>query len=529
MELNSSSTKEIKIPVRPPRRYGVNQVTEKQIVAEKGPLEEKAVLEALRKENKWLTSYVKEMDTIFHSCYDGIGVIGRDGTILRVNKAFERLTGLKIEKVQGKNLYDTVKVDRTINSAIALRVLETGQPSTILQQCSTGKELMVTGNPVFDDQGRVARVVLNLRDVTDVRRLQEELRQTQELNAQYRSELEDLKKKYTGEKDLVYKSSSMKNIFDLACRVAGVEAPVLLLGESGVGKEIIATLLHNRHPDRSAHPFIKVNCGAIPAELMESEFFGYEPGAFTGAGVKGKPGFFEMAHRGTIFLDEIAELPQGLQVKLLRVLQERELTRLGGTRPVKVDFRVIAATNKDLEKMVRDGSFREDLFYRINVIPIKIPPLRERKEDIAALLFHYLDVFNKKYGMEKRMSGNVVDCLKNYSWPGNVRELVNLVERLVVTTENRQVLLEHLPLRYRIEKIARLQKLGEVKLQQALDELEKCLVAQALETHKSTYKAAGALGVSQSTVVRLAKKHGLNKKLDFQGVGLPGGDLEMTQ
>lgn len=485
-------------------------VAEKSI-NDKESVEKSKIIEMLISENRELKTRKKEMESIFHSGYDGISIIDNDGTIIGLNKAFERLTGLIIEEYQGRNLYDIVKEGNIIKAAAALKVLETGMSATILQRYYTGKELMVTGNPVFDENGQIIRIVVNLRDVTELRKLQEDLRQTQELNAQYLSELQKLKEKHIRENQLIYKSPSMKNIFDLAFKIVAIEAPVLLLGESGTGKEVIASLLHKQNPVRSKQSFIKVNCGAIPRELMESEFFGYEPGAFTGAGSKGKPGFFELAHNGIIFLDEIAELPMGLQVKLLRVLQEQEFTRLGGTRSIKVNFRLISATNKDLEAMVKQGSFREDLFYRINVIPIKIPPLRERREDITALLFHYLGVFNKKYGFKKNISGDVVDSLNNYSWPGNVRELINLVERLVVTTESQKILVEDLPIRYQTEKISKLQKLEQVKLSEALDELEKCFVTQALETHKSTYKAARALGVSQSTIVRLSHKYGLKQ------------------
>lgn len=454
----------------------------------------------------------KELNSIFQDSYDGISIVDMNGIVTRLNNAFERVTGLKIEKVLGVNLYHVQKKGIYFNPDVALKVLETGKPVTILHRSFNGKEIMAIGNPVFNEKGQVIRVVVNFRDITELKKLQDELRQTRELNARYLSELENLKEKYTREHSVVFQSKEMEKIIELTTRVSIVDSPVLIQGESGVGKEIIANLLHNLNPKRSKQPMIKVNCGAIPHELMESEFFGYEPGAFTGASKCGKPGFFELANKGTIFLDEIGELPLSLQVKLLRVLQGQEITRVGGVKTIKVDVRVIAATNRDLEPMIKEKSFREDLFYRINVIPIRVPPLRERTDDIAPLLFHFLNIYNKKYDLKKSLSDEVVDCLTKYEWPGNVRELINLIERLIVTTDDQQITVENLPQKYRVESNHHnnLYRLEQMNLTVATQEVEKRLVARALKLHKSTYKAAKALGVSQSTVVRMAKKYQLN-------------------
>ncbi|SEM20090.1 PAS domain S-box-containing protein [Syntrophus gentianae] len=452
----------------------------------------------------------KELNSIFQDSYDGISVVNKHGRVTRVNKAFERLTGIKIKNVLGVDLYKIKKEGTYFDPTVALKVLETGKPVTILQKFAQGKEIMAIGNPVFDENGKVIWVVVNLRDVTELKQLEEKLRKTQELNAQYLFEMESMRKKYTSEHCLVSKSKEMEKIIELATRVSMVESPVLIHGESGVGKEIIANVLHNMNTKRKKAPLIKVNCGAIPKELIESEFFGYEPGAFTGASRCGKPGMFELANKGTIFLDEIGELPLGLQVKLLRVLQEHEITRLGGVKTIKIDVRVVAATNRDLEMMIKDKSFREDLYYRINVIPIRIPSLRERKDDIAPLLFHFLDIYNKKYDLKKSLSDEVVECLLKYEWPGNVRELINLIERLVVTTDVQQICLENLPHRYRTQTDSSFYRMNQMNLTAAVEELERYLVNQAIKSQKSTYKAAKALGVSQSTVVRLAKKYKVN-------------------
>jgi len=452
----------------------------------------------------------KELNSIFQDSYDGICIVNKKGVVTRVNKAFERLTGIKIENVLGVNLHKIKKEHRYFDTMVSLKVLETGKPVTILQKYKTGKEIMAVGNPVFDEQGKIIWAIVILRDVTALTQLEEKLRKTQELNVQYLFEMESMRKKYTSEHCLVSKSKEMEKVIELSTRVSMVESPVLIYGESGVGKEIIANVLHSMNTKRKKAPLIKVNCGAIPKELMESEFFGYEAGAFTGANRCGKPGFFESANKGTIFLDEIGELPLDLQVKLLRVLQEHEISRLGGVKTIKLDVRVVAATNRYLEPMVKEKSFREDLYYRINVIPIRIPPLRERKDDIVPLLFHFLDLYNKKYDLKKSLSDELVECLLKYDWPGNVRELMNLIERLVVTTDAQQISVENLPPRYRNPTNSGFYPVNQLNLTAAMEEFERYLVRQALISQKSTRKTTKLLGVSQSTVARLAKKYKVN-------------------
>jgi len=487
------------------RLVRVNKITKEILAKEK--VQNMNLLEVIN--NEFI-----ELNSIFQDSNDGISIVDKNGVVTRLNKAFEWVTGLKIEDVLGVNLYKVKKKDDYFDPAVALKVLETGKPVSILQKFTNGKEVMAIGNPVFNNRGEVIKAVVNFRDITDLRQLEEELRQTQELNAQYLSELENLKEMYTKEHSLVVKNKKMERIIELATRVSMVESPVLIQGESGAGKEIIADLLHNLNPKRRKNPMIKVNCGAIPQELIESEFFGYEPGAFPGANQSGKPGYFELADKGTIFLDEISELPLAFQVKLLRVLQGQEITRVGGVKTVKVDVRVLAATNRDLEPMIKENSFREDLYYHINVIPIRIPPLRERRDEIAPLLFHFLNIYNRKYDLKKSLSDEVVDCLTRYDWPGNVRELINLIERLVVITDTPKINLEDLPQKYRLEKNKNLYRLDKMNLTMAVEEVERCLVKRALQLHKSTYKAAKVLGVSQSTVVRMAKKYKLNKSCD---------------
>jgi transcriptional regulator with PAS, ATPase and Fis domain len=304
---------------------------------------------------------------------------------------------------------------------------------------------------------------------------------------------------------LVVYSEKMMKLVDLAIRIAQVDSTVLISGESGVGKELMAKLIHDQSP-RSLGPFIKINCGAIPENLLESELFGYEAGAFTGASKQGKLGIFELASSGTLFLDEIGELPLSLQVKLLRAIQEQEFVRVGGVKPRKVDIRFIAATNRDLEQMMKEGRFRDDLYYRLNVIPMLIPSLRERKEDILPLVHHFEQKLTQKFKMEKRFAPAVLRVFLNYPWAGNVRELENIIERLFVTSPEQLIRLEHLP-----EKLLAIKEENKparlIPLKEAMEQVEQRLIEDALGVYGNTYKAAEALGIDQSTLIRKKAKY----------------------
>jgi transcriptional regulator with PAS, ATPase and Fis domain len=285
---------------------------------------------------------------------------------------------------------------------------------------------------------------------------------------------------------------------------------VLIQGESGVGKELVVDLIH-ANSSRKNKPLVKVNCGAIPETLLESELFGYEEGAFSGASKNGKPGYFEMANNGVLFLDEIGEMPLNLQVKLLRVLQEKEVCRIGGGSVLKLDVRIVAATNRNLYELVQENKFRKDLFYRLNVVPIYVPALRERKDDIAALSLFFLDIFNRKHGTHKRLTPEVLQCFLNYSWPGNIRELENLIERLMVTVINDTITTNDLP--FYIYSSAGEDKEKElIPLRQAVENAERQMLEIAFARYHSTYEVAEALEINQSTVVRKAAKYGIGKQ-----------------
>ncbi len=313
-------------------------------------------------------------------------------------------------------------------------------------------------------------------------------------------------------KKLIFHSKKMQDLIRLVLHVATVDTTVLIEGESGVGKELITDILYS-YSDRKNGPFIKINCGAIPSNLLESELFGYEPGAFTGANKKGKAGMFELANGGVLFLDEIGDMPYDLQVKLLRAIQEMEITRLGGTQPIKIDIRIIAGTNMSLEQRMAAGRFRKDLYYRLNVVPLFVPPLRERPEDIQELAKHFLEFYNQKHHCNKCLSPDVLEHFMSYEWPGNIRELENLIERLVVTTLHDTIGISDLSAwSKKTDRSVEVEVEAETELMplhEALENTERKILQKAFSIHDSTYAVARALGISQPTVVRKSAKYGI--------------------
>jgi len=449
-----------------------------------------------------------ELLAIFQNAYDEIFVTDGQGKTLWVNKACERLYGMKAENIIGRNVKDLEK-EGVFSPSMTAVIQKDRQRITRTQATKRGRIIEVTGNPVFDDQGNISRIVYVSRDITELSNLRKRLQEAEILMDNYRTELVELQKERIKSDTVVTCSSLMEEILGLAERLAQVNSTVLITGESGVGKSVIASFIH-KHSPRQKGPFVTINCGAIPENLMESELFGYEAGAFTGARKEGKKGLLELAHNGTIFLDEVGELPLNLQVKLLQVIQEKSMMRVGGQQVINVDIRIIAATNKNLEEMVKKGAFREDLFYRLNVVPIRIPPLRERREDVALLLGHFLGKYDERYELNKRLSPEAMEILMEYPWPGNVRELENLVERLVVTTDGTVIYPHHLPDYVRgVQELTREKVLVKqlCTLKEGIEALERQLLKRAYEKFPNTYKVAELLGVNQSTVVRKLKKY----------------------
>ncbi len=433
----------------------------------------------------------------FQSSYDGIFVADADGNGLLANRAYLRVTGLQEQEIIGRNLRELLKAG-IISDSVTLKVIEQNRPITLVLSVR-GKEVLATGNPIRNAHGELTHVVSNVRDISELNNLKIELLLSIALKQKKQSEVFKENKQNRLPlplADVVAESKEFSRVVALVHKVAKVDSTVLILGESGVGKEVVVKMIHMLS-ERAKHPFVKVNCAAIPHHLLESELFGYEKGAFTGADSRGKPGLFEQANGGTIFLDEIGDMPLDLQVKLLRVLQEFEITRIGGRSSVKVNVRVISATNKQLDKMVEKGEFRKDLFYRLNIVPIKIPPLRERKADIAALAYSFLDKMNAKYLLSKRFHPGVLQVMEQYDWPGNIREMENTIERLVVTTDHEEIGWSDLP--FITENVPQPQ---ENSLKKLLQDVERKIIAEKLEEFKTTRRAAQALGISQSALVK---------------------------
>jgi transcriptional regulator with PAS, ATPase and Fis domain len=370
----------------------------------------------------------------------------------------------------------------------------------------------VTGNPVFDEKGEIRLVVVNERDITELNRLRNELEESRQLTRRYQWELSNLQSHQEILSRLIFRSKAMQRVVETAMKVAKVSSTVVIQGESGVGKGLLAKIIHQASLRRDG-PFIRVDCGAIPESLIESELFGYEEGAFTGARPKGKPGYFEMADGGTLFLDDIGELPLNVQVKLLRFLEDNEVIRIGGTQTKQLDVRVIAATHRDLEEMVRKGTFRKDLFFRLNVVFIQIPPLRERPEDIPPLLHFFLKQFNQKCDTKKMITPQAVDLICKYEFPGNVRELANLVEQLVVLSPEEYIDWQDLPQRIRSTNGSAPSPpaANDLNLPKAVAALEKTMIIQALKLHGSQRKAARPLGIDQSTLARKIKRYAIGR------------------
>lgn len=453
----------------------------------------------------------KELDAIIDSSYDGLYVTDGKANTLRVNKAYERISGLKAKDVVGHNMHELVEKG-FFNQSVTLEVLKTRTPVTIMQDILGGKKVMVTGNPIFNEDGTdIIFVLTNVRDISELNSLRKQLEDTRQISKRYLLELKELRLQSLQAQNFIIKSEKMKNILNAALKVAEVDTSVLITGETGVGKGLIAKIIHN-NSHRSEKPFLKINCSVIPETLLESELFGYIRGAFTGAKTDGKPGLFEVADGGTIFLDEISEMPLHLQVKLLDVLEDKQVIRLGSTKPYNVDVRIIAATNMDLKKMVDQKKFREDLFFRLMVIPINIPPLRERKEDIFPLINFFLEKFNRSLKKKKIILRDALDLLMLYNYPGNIRELQNIIERLVVMSESDLIGMENIPL-YLIDKKSAYQLPQNCKitlnLNRFLRNIETSLIKNAIQQYGTTYKAAEYLGINQSTVVRKMQKYNI--------------------
>ena len=457
--------------------------------------------ECVMQEMDVVSSIFEELNVCLESSHDGIMVSDGMGNVIRLNAALEKLIGVKRRDILGRNVADLVQEGVYESSAI-LQVIETGKTATVVID-HNGRQLLITGSPVYNANSAMTAVVANIRDMSELNDLRQKLEQQQMIAEKYSKELAHIARQQSAQTSFVACSREMKTILATIHSISEVDSTVLISGESCTGKEMVVNEIYASSM-RSYRPIIKVNCGAIPPALFESELFGYEDGAFTGARRKGKPGFFELAHMGTLFLDEVGELPLEMQVKLLRVLQEGEIIRIGGSKPISVDVRIIAATNRDLWEMTEEGTFRQDLYYRLNVINIEVPPLRQRRDDIIPLVMHMLERFNQKYGKHKEIPIELGKVLRELPWRGNVRELENLIENLVVLCPEDVLTPEHLPVRYQRGQnpASQVEIRGILPMKDMVRRAERQLIANAQAQYSSMQEVAKALGVDVSTISR---------------------------
>ena len=474
-------------------------------------LEDRTELEKTTRKMLSYQELSQELDAIISSSDDGLWICDGNGTILRINAASERLNMLRSADVIGRDINELVD-EGFIDTSVTLKVMKSRQRENILQHTRSGRKLMLTGNPVFNPAGELIRVVVNERDITEIDALREELEAQLAKNDQIQRQMQEMQIAELKSGQIIARSANLVQALRQARKVSQVDSTVLILGESGTGKGVVAKLIHD-YSARAQKPMIHVNCGAIPETLVESELFGYEKGAFTGAAQTGKPGYFELAEKGILFMDEVAELPIASQVKLLRFLEDGQVTRVGGTETRRLDVRIVCATHRHLEKMVEQGQFRLDLFYRLNVIPISVPPLREREACKLPLIQHYIHHFSTKLKGCKppRISRRAMDALLAYRYPGNVRELMNICERLVVMSESQRIDVEDLPtaitshLPPQIACGIDVMEDGET-LPQVMAAVERRILTEALEKYGTQAKAAEALGINQSTIARKLKR-----------------------
>ncbi|MGM0712013.1 sigma 54-interacting transcriptional regulator [Brevibacillus parabrevis] len=435
---------------------------------------------------------------IAHS-FDEIFVIDTEGNVIFVSPTCKEMFGISAEEMVRQNVYDLEKRG-VFQPSVTAMVLRSKKKETVIQATKTGRKNIASAHPIFDENGTFIGAVSFSRDISDLEYLKKRDDEVARTMRYYQREHEQ--RSAASPTKASQRTGKMDKVYDLISKVAGLDVTVLLVGESGVGKNRLAKTIHEMSK-RSEGPFIEVNCGAISETLIESELFGYEDGAFTGAKKGGRKGFFEAAAGGTIFLDEIAEIPMHLQVKLLSVLQNQEITRVGSSEKIGLRCRIICATNQNLEQLIERKAFREDLYYRINVIKIEIPPIRERREEMAALIYAITDEINHKYKMNKHFSAAMVAWLSQQEWPGNVRELRNFIEKAIITASDSLIELE--------EEWTGNSRAGqqerELTLESYLEPIEKDFILRMYEKYPSSVKLAEKLGISQSTANRKIRKY----------------------
>ena len=437
--------------------------------------------------------------TLFDHLAEGVYMTDCNTKTLYVNIAYEKLSGSSREHFIGKTMYQVLD-EKLIDESGTLLAIKNRKSISIQQKLANNKIALITSTPIINDKDELEYVVTIVRDITEIMNLREKIiereREIQKLKSQKERTMNFF----------MYKSHETEIILEQSKKVAKYDSTILITGETGTGKGTMAEYIH-KNSNRSDKKFIQLNCASIPASLIESELFGYEKGAFTGARDSGKIGIFEQAHGGTLFLDEIGELPLSMQSKLLTVLQDKKIRKIGSDSEIDIDVRIITATNRDLNSMIEAGKFREDLYYRINVVPIHIPPLRDRREDITALTKEFLREINEKYNIDVDIDSEAFHIMYYYDWPGNVRELKNLIERLFVFAKNNTITKEDLPQSMLINISNKHRSKDIIPLNEAISKLESELIVKAFEKKGNVRDAAKLLEIHPSTFVRKRQKY----------------------
>lgn len=462
---------------------------------------------------KFLKNNYNEFLEFLNCLKVGVFVTDKDANVIFVNDESCATGGLTREETVGKNMKELERIGFT-EDTIIWKAINSGKEESHVEKLGDGGQVYVTGVPLYDGND-IEMIVCTERNIIETQMIEELLDKNNRDNRALLEEVKRLRKENTvSDDEIIADDEVSKRLLSQAKRIASQNTTVLLTGESGTGKEVFANYIC-KHSERSNEPFIRINCAAIPENLMESEFFGYEPGAFTGADPHGKIGYFEMADKGTLFLDEVSEIPVHLQAKLLRVLQEREIIRIGGGKLIPIDIRLITATNRNLKEAVEAGEFREDLYYRLNVMPLNIPPLRERRNDIKGFTLNFVKEFNRKYNMNKVISDDSIAVLTRASWPGNVRELKNVIERLMLSFDGELIK------RFQVERILGIpvtstgidvSQFRNKSMKELMEDYERTILISMMEEYKKASRVADILGMSKATLSRKLSKYEIIKK-----------------
>lgn len=442
----------------------------------------------------------KSLDTIIEHSDDGIFICDRNCIAIGANSAYEIISGIPKNEIPGRPVEYLAKKYTT--DAASLQVRSTLRPHTSQYNFfKTGKKALVSSNPIFDDAGKLKMIVSTVRDITELEKLKDSLSQTEHLALKYKEQINIVKSQLAEPSNVIAEDEKMLDVLYNAVKIAKVNAPVLIIGETGVGKEIIANYIYN-NSNRNSKAFLKINCSTTAENLIAGELFGYEKTKTS----KTKLGLFEIADKGTVYLDEICDLSLDLQARVLGVMQNGELIRIGGTEPVKVDVRIISSTNRKLKELVEKRLFRQDLFYRLNVLPINVPPLRERRNDILPLVNHFLEEANRTYQTNKVFTNSAYHILKEYNWPGNVIEIKNVVERSVIMSDSEYISVNELSLSNLNSSVGDPLQ-DRLDLKEYLERIEYDYMNRTYEKFNSVRLAASFLNMSKATFLRKRKQY----------------------